>query len=74
MNILNLGAGKLTPIVDDKIIAPLCTVHVDQSYFYGHLPRDVIKAAPTFHYHTHSPLLKNLKMKANGFCGYSENQ
>jgi len=38
MNILNLGAGKLTPIVDDKIIAPWCMVHVDQSYFYGDTP------------------------------------
>ena len=38
MNLLNLGAGKLTPIVDDKIIAPWCVVHVDQSYFYGDPP------------------------------------
>ena len=41
MNILNLGAGKLTPIVDDKIISPWCMVHVDQSYFYGDLPNVV---------------------------------
>jgi hypothetical protein len=38
MNILNLGAGKLSPIVDDKMIEPWCMVHVDQSYFYGDLP------------------------------------
>lgn len=42
MNILNLGAGKLTPIVDDKIITPWFMVHVDQSYFYGDQP-DVIE-------------------------------
>ena len=38
MNILNLGAGKMTPIVDDKIITPWFMVNVDQSYFYGDTP------------------------------------
>ena len=41
MNILNLGAGKLTPLVDYKIDEPWFMVHVDQSYFHGKLPNAV---------------------------------
>jgi predicted SAM-dependent methyltransferase len=41
VNILNLGAGKLDPLVDDKIIEPWFLVNLDSRYFYGDDPASI---------------------------------
>lgn len=43
MNILNIAAGKLKPLYDNKYTEPYFIVNLDTSYFYANTPAEVEK-------------------------------
>jgi len=62
MNILNIAAGKLKPLYDDRYIQPFFIVNLDTSYFYANSPTEVEKGYCNW--------LEGHKVNTEWFCKY----